>query len=262
MAIVKLRYARGRDAIKAHLRYIVHRSSKEQGRLTRELFGHDYQSVTKQEAYDLINRAPKGTVFYKMTINFHPLKEDTHKDLDLQHIASLTVREMQYRLSRALPFVATIHNGHAKTDLRHIHAICLVQGRLSKEEFGRLKKLWQTATAEVRMQRRMRDRNLEYRRTRFLAQAHVLYQYSSSRHLILSQGDASKKLYRRGNTFQMQHGCSSCGYGRWGGIPKGYAYCPCCHTPLNQEKTLRLELARRASTQSGTSCRRSRTLKS
>ena len=42
--------------------------------------------------------------------------------------------------------------------LRHIHAICLVQGRLSKEEFAKLKTLWQTATAEVRLQRRMRDR--------------------------------------------------------------------------------------------------------
>src|SRR4051812_22825788 len=133
MAIVKLKYIKGRAAIKAHLRYIVHRPGKEQGRTTRELFHHNYMSVTKQYAYDLINGAPKGTVFYKMTINFHPHREDTHKDLDVQHIASLTVREMQLRLGRSVPFIATIHNGHAKTDLRHIHAICLVQGRVSKE---------------------------------------------------------------------------------------------------------------------------------
>ena len=84
MAIVKLTYTRGRDTIKAHLRYIVHRPGKEREKLTRELFHHNYLRVTKQYAYDLINAAPKGTVFYKMTINFHPLKEDTHKDLDLQ----------------------------------------------------------------------------------------------------------------------------------------------------------------------------------
>ena len=70
MAIVKLKYTTSRDAIKAHLRYIVHRPGKEQERLTRELFQHNYLSVTKQYAYDLINAAPKGTVFYKMVINF------------------------------------------------------------------------------------------------------------------------------------------------------------------------------------------------
>jgi hypothetical protein len=181
MAIVKLKYTRGRDAIKAHLRYIVHRPGKEREKLTRELFHHNYLSVTKQYAYDLINNAPKGTVFYKMTINFHPLKEDTHKDLDLQHITSLTVREMQLRLGRIVPFIATIHDGHAQTQLRHIHAICLVQGRLSKEEFVKLRTLWQTASAEVRLQRRLRDLAQERRRTRFLAKAKVLYRKRSRR---------------------------------------------------------------------------------
>jgi hypothetical protein len=138
MAIVKLKYARGRGAIKAHLRYIIHRPGIEQGRTTRELFHHNYLSVTKQNAYDLINGAPRGTVFYKMTINFHPQKEDTHKDLDLQYIASLTVREMQLHIGRSVPFIATIHDGHAMTTLRHIHAICLVQGRVSKEDFAKL----------------------------------------------------------------------------------------------------------------------------
>jgi len=77
MAIVKLKYTRSRDAIKAHLRYIVHRPGKALERPTRELFQHTYLSVTKQDAYDLINAAPRGTVFYKMTINFHPHREDT-----------------------------------------------------------------------------------------------------------------------------------------------------------------------------------------
>jgi hypothetical protein len=244
MAIVKLKYTRSRDAIKAHLRYVVHRPGKERVRETRELFHHNYLSVSKQYAYDLINASPKGMVFYKMTINFHPLKEDTNKDLDLQHIASLTVREMQERISRSIPFVATIHDGHEKTALRHIHAICLVQGRLSKEEFAKLKTLWQTATAEVRFQRRARDRRQELHRTRFLGQARVLYQYSAARERFLSQADAPKKMYRGAKPLRMRHGCYNCGYGLWGGIPKGYSFCPCCHKPLFQEHTLRLELNR------------------
>jgi len=233
MAIVKLKYTRSRDAIKAHLRYVVHRPGKERGRLTRELFQHNYQGVSKQYGYDFIDNAPPGTLFYKMAINFHPRREDTHKDLDLQHIASLTVREMQHRIGRDIPFIATIHDGHANTELRHIHAICLVKGRLSKEEFAKLKTLWQTTTAEVRLQRRMRDLVQERRRTRFLAQARVLYQYSPS-----------KQRYRGYKPLGMQHGCFNCGYGQLSGIPKGYAFCPCCHKPLSRETTIRLELNR------------------
>src|SRR5215813_9274593 len=202
MAVVKLKYTRSRGAIKAHLRYIIHRPGKERERLTRELFHHNYLSVTKQYAYDLINTAPRGTVFYKMTINFHPVKEDTRKDLDLHHITSLTVREMQERIRRSIPFVATIHNGHANTDLRHIHALCLVQGRLSKVEFATLKTLWQIVTAEVRFQRRARDRVQKRFRTRFLAQARVLYQYSPS-----------TQRYRGHQSLSMQPGCFNCGYG-------------------------------------------------
>ena len=86
MAVVKLKYTRSRGAIKAHLRYIVHRPGKEWDTPTRELFQHNYLSVTKQYAYDLINAAPRNTIFYKMMINFHPQKEDTYKDLDLHYI--------------------------------------------------------------------------------------------------------------------------------------------------------------------------------
>jgi hypothetical protein len=244
MAIVKLKYARGRGAIKAHLRYIVHRPGIEQGRTTRELFQHNYLSVTKQDAYALINDAPKGTIFYKLTVNFHPLKEDRHKDLDLQHIASLTVREMQARIGRAVPFLATIHDGHAKTTLRHIHAICLVQGRVRREDFAKLKTLWQAVSAEVRLQRRIRDRVQERQRMRFLTQARVLHSSQPTKERYLFQADTPHMSYRGYKLLKTQHGCYNCGYGLLSGLPKGYEYCPCCHKPLSQEKSLRLELDR------------------
>jgi hypothetical protein len=246
MAIVKIKYARGRGAIKAHLRYIVHRPGQEQGRMTRELFHHNYLSVSKKEAYDLISKAPRGTIFYKMTINFHPLREDTNKDLDLQYITSLTVREMQTRLGRIVPFFATIHDGHAKTTLRHIHAICLVQGRLSKEDFGKLKTLWQAVTAEVRLQRRIRDRVQERQQARFLARAQVLYQSAPKResYRIWHQEYRSQKKKWRQNSIELQPGCYQCGYGQLSGIPSVYEYCPCCHRPLYMKKMLRLELGK------------------
>ena len=244
MAVVKLTYTRSKDAIKRHLRYIVHRPGKEWEKATRELFQHNYMSLTKQDVYAWINAAPRSTIFYKMMINFHPQKEDTRKDLDLHDIASLTVREMQWRIGRSVPFVATIHHGHARTDLRHIHAICLVQGRLSKAEYAKLQTLWQIATAEVKQQRRSRDHVLERQRTQFLTQARVLYQFQPSQQRYLAPADTRRRRYRHRKPLQLQPGCYRCGYGQLGGIPAGYAYCPCCHKPLHQEKTLQLELSR------------------
>jgi hypothetical protein len=242
MAIVKLTYTRSREGIKAHLRYILHRPGKEREKPTRELFQHNYLRVTKQDAYDLINAAPRNTYFYKMTINFHPQKEDTYKDLDLPYIASLTVRAMQSRIGRDVPFLATIHHGHAATDLRHIHAICLVQGRLSKADFAKLKTLWLTTTADVRLQRSSRDRAQERQRTQFLTQARVLYQYQPSPERYLSPADALRQRSRGSKPLRRQHGCYSCGYGQLSGLPSWYAFCPCCHKPLNQQKTYQLEL--------------------
>ena len=107
--------------------------------------------------------------------------------------------------------MATIHDGYANTDLRHIHAICLVQGRISKAEFEKLKTLWQFATAEVRLQRRSRDRFQERRRTRFLTQARVLYHSPPAHQRYRSQVDSAKESDRRGKAHPMQHGCNSCG---------------------------------------------------
>ena len=229
MAIVKLKYTRSRNAIKRHLRYIVHRPGKEREKLTRQLFTHNYESVAKQRVYDRIDASARNTLFYKLIINLDPQKEDTHKDLDLQHLTSHTIREMERRIGRDVLFVATIHNDH--TPLRHIHGIALVQGRIAKEDFAKLKTLWQSATQEARAQRRLRDRTREHRRTRFLTQAQMLYQHAPT-----------QQRYRGVKPLRIQHGCFHCGYGQFSGIPSYRLYCPSCHKPLNQEKTKHLEL--------------------
>ena len=103
---------------------------------------------------------------------------------------------------------------------------------------------WQVATEEVKRQCRARDRVRERERTQFLTQARILYQYTPSKPRYLSQVDAPRKRYRRIKLLQLQHGCNSCGYGQLGGLPNWYHLCPCCHKPLNQEKSLQLELIR------------------
>jgi hypothetical protein len=230
MAIVKMSYTRDPITIKEHLRYIVHRRGKDRETMTRELFDA-FDRTDKAHAYEQID-AIKHPLFFKIILNFDAKKEDTFKDLDVQHITRRTLREMQRVIGREdLPFVATIHDDH--TPLRHIHAIAMVQGKIAKADFYRLKTLWQTATEEARSQRRERDRVREHPRVQFLTQAKVR-----------TQPAVTKRQSRSLKPRQMQPGCDHCGYGEITGIPKYRHYCPSCHKPLNQEKSLRLDLSR------------------
>jgi hypothetical protein len=54
-----------------------------------------------------------------------------------------------------VPFIATIHDDH--TALRHVHGFFMVEGRLNREEFKKIKGLWKIASAEARQQRRRLD---------------------------------------------------------------------------------------------------------
>jgi hypothetical protein len=230
MAIVKVNYSRSIDHIKDHLRYIVHRTGTDREHMSRELFD-EFDRTDKARAYELID-ATKHPLFFKIIINLDPKREDTRKDLDLQHLTRQTLREMQRLIGRDdLPFVAVIHDDH--TSLRHIHAITMVQGKIAKADFYQLKHLWKTATTEAREQRRSRDRVREHPRIRYLAQAKRL-----------TKTVPVQRRIRSRKPLQMQLGCDHCGYEQLIGIPSYRLYCPSCHKPLNQEKALQLQLSR------------------
>jgi hypothetical protein len=229
MAIVKVKYTRNPIKIKEHLRYIIHRPGKDRETMSRELFDA-FDRTDKAHAYDRID-ATKHPLFFKFILNFDPKKEDTFKDLDLQHITRQTLRQMQRLIGRDVPFVAVIHDDH--TPLRHVHAIGMVQGRIARADFANIKTLRLTATAEARSLRRQRDRVRDHPRVQYLAQARVL-----------AQPVLTKRRERAFKPLRIQHGCDHCGYGDINGIPSYRRYCPSCHKPLNQEKTLHLELSR------------------
>src|ERR687894_177951 len=155
MAIVKAKHIRGKARIKAHLRYITHRKGMEGERMTRPLFGSD-GALSKLQIYDMIDVTKRGAVFHKFVFNFHPLKEDTRKDLNLWEITRKTLEHIKTQFGDSVPFIATIHDDH--TLLRHIHGFFIVEGRLSKEEFAKIKGLWKVASAEVWRQRSRLDR--------------------------------------------------------------------------------------------------------
>src|ERR687897_2104378 len=155
MAIVKAKYIRGKSRIKAHLRYITHRRGLDVGRITRPLFGRD-GALSKLQIYEMIDATRRGAVFHKFVINFHPVKEDTRKDLNLWELTRKTLEQIKTPFGDNVPFVATIHDDH--TLLRHIHGFFIVEGKLNKEEFAKIKGLWKVASAEARRQRRRLDR--------------------------------------------------------------------------------------------------------
>src|SRR5688500_2587157 len=214
MAIVKTRYVRGKSRIKAHLRYITHRRGMEGERITRALFGKD-GALTKQQVYDMIEAARRGAVFHKFAINIHPLKEDTNKDLNLWEITQKTLEHIKTQYGDSVPFVATIHDDH--TALRHVHGFFIVEGRLHKEEFAKIRGLWKVASSEARQQRRRLDgmrSSLGYKK-------------------MLPLIENYKRKHQQGKGRQMrdirvQPACQNCGYGNFTGIPSYLLTCPAC----------------------------------
>jgi len=231
MAIVKAKYVRGKFRIKAHLRYITHRRGIEGGRMTRPLFGRD-GALSKQQIYDMIDAAKRGAVFHKFVINFHPVKEDTRKDLNLWEITRKTLEQIKTKFGDSVPFVATIHDDH--TLLRHVHGFFIVEGRLSKEEFSKVRGLWKVASFEARQQRRRLDRmhtSLRYKKL-----LPLIDNYKRKR----GQGRG-----RRGRDIRTQPACVHCGYGGMYGMPAYFLVCPSCKQWLTSSRREYLHTGRR-----------------
>lgn len=158
MAVVKIKYTRSTNRVKAHLRYIIHRPGRDGEKQTRQLFSENYTTLEKQRAYELIDTAPKGTIFFKIMLSPDPKREDTRRDVDLWSVTDKAMQRFKKLLgeerAKQFQFFATQHTG----EKRHTHAIALVPGRLSKEDFRLLKDvLRETATLEARKQRQARD---------------------------------------------------------------------------------------------------------
>ena len=231
MAIVKAKHIRGKGRIKAHLRYITHRKAVDGERITRPLFGRD-GALTKQNIYDIIDKAGRGAVFHKFVINFHPVKEDTRKDLNLWEVTRKTLEQIKTKFGDSVPFVATIHDDH--TALRHVHGFFMVEGRLSKEEFAKIKGLWRGASFEARRQRNRLDRM--HKSLRFQKLRPLLEKYKRKR----AQGRG-----RRMRDIRMQPACQHCGYGGRSGMPAYFLTCPVGKQWLTQSRKDYLHVGRR-----------------
>jgi len=130
---------------KAALRYITHRPNAEGDRVTRALFGAD-GPYAKSQVYDLIDRLPKGSFYYRTTFSPDPELEDAGKDLDLWEMTQAAVAHLKKTLGRDIQFFAAAHED--QTDIRHVNAVIIVPGKLSKKDFTRLPTLLKDAAQQ------------------------------------------------------------------------------------------------------------------
>jgi hypothetical protein len=150
----------GNAKAKDTIRYIQHRPDKDKERAMRPLFSSD-GPMQRQEAYQFIDEAPKGTKFFTIIISPDPATEDTHKDLDMRQMTTTTMQtiaEIMHAQGITTPviWVAALHDDH--TDKNHVHALASVQGRLDKPD---VRRLIDVATKVCREQRRELDRARE-----------------------------------------------------------------------------------------------------
>src|SRR5688500_8450607 len=151
----------------------------------------------------------------KFVINFHPVKEDTRKDLNLWELTRKTLEQIKTQFGDSVPFVATIHDDH--TLLRHVHGFFIVEGKLNKEEFAKIKGLWKVASKEARRQRSRLDRMHKSLRVQKLQP--LIEKYKRKR------GEGRGVRMR---VIRTQPACQHCGYGGMNGMPAYLLVCPVC----------------------------------
>jgi hypothetical protein len=151
MAIFKANYVkRGkgeRGRAKASVRYIQHRRGKDGQTITRTLFGSDGE-MDRQDAYRMIDEAPKGSLFYRFVLSPDPKREDRSHDLDMRDIAMQTMQALAERLGESVLWVGAIHADHAPH--LHAHLIAVVPKRLYVKDFATLRHRTTEACLEQR----------------------------------------------------------------------------------------------------------------
>src|ERR1700730_12948479 len=150
MAIVKATYTKSSGGAKASIRYIEHRPGKDNAKINRTLFGMD-GAMGRWQAYQMIDEADKGSVFFRFVISPDPKQEDTEKDLFLREITEKTSNSVEDRLHKTLQWVAAEHNDHAPH--RHIHVVAVLPGRLFPQDFQAMRTTATDACLEQRTQR-------------------------------------------------------------------------------------------------------------
>jgi len=164
VAVVVAKYiqpnAKAKGTAKENIKYIENRPGKDGARIIRTLFGNDGR-MSRQEAYELIDNAEPGSVFWRMKISPDAVKEDTYRDVSMQEITERMINTLQEKLGKQVSYIAAIHADHRP--FRHIHVLAKLP-KLSREEFQRLPDILIHGATEAALdQRRELDLVREHR---------------------------------------------------------------------------------------------------
>jgi hypothetical protein len=175
MAVVKANYVkRGtgeKGRAKATIRYIQHRRGEDEQTITRTLFGRE-GAINRQEAYRIIDEAPKGSFFYRFIISPDPRREDRNHDLDMRDITTQTIQALEDLIGGQEPteWIAATHADHVPH--LHTHVIAVVPKRLYSADLAYLR---HQATKSSLEQRRI----LDLARSRERERPYLLQRYAS-----------------------------------------------------------------------------------
>ena len=154
MAVVRVTsYTRSKQAAKATIRYIAHRPGNEGEKKSRTLWTQ-VARISKEHAYQMLDTAPPGSIFFRFAISPDPSHEDTYKDLYLRNVTEATMDTLEERVGKSVTWIAATHTDHGTNCHRHVHVVAVVQGRLTPDD---LRSLTNRATQVCQEQRLERD---------------------------------------------------------------------------------------------------------
>lgn len=227
-----------RTLAKKTVRYIVHRRDRGEENTTRQLYSR-FGISKKSEAYQAIDQAWPGTTFFRMVVSPDPRREDTKRDLDLRVLFKQTMQAVEARLrGQRFRYFATIHTDHS--DIRHVHILALISGRLSKQD---LRVIREAATTEARIQRQTldQDRQLgEGRQPERGGAALSALARSPNRPRLLTRGVffavPARQSWRSGGPPRRSQSCVTCGpWTEMQKISRTLYHCAGCGTIVRDE---------------------------
>ena len=128
MAIVVANYTKSAGSAKANIRYIQNRPGKDGQRIVRTLFSSEGVAMKREEAYEIIDEAQRGSTFFRIKISPDAKTEDINRDLSIQEVVEKTMHDLEERLNKRVSWVAAVHQDH--TPLRHAHILAVIRERL------------------------------------------------------------------------------------------------------------------------------------
>jgi hypothetical protein len=212
---VKVNFVRGVDAaaiIKAGIDYIMHRLNRDGEEVSRTLFGYD-GPLEKWQVFQMIDAAGEDITFFRIMISPDPKKEDLEKILDLWTVTQQTILRFEERLGRQLQFIATEHTD--QTEIRHVHSIVLISGRLNVADLRALRQA-ATGAALSRQPERQQEQGQQVER-----------QSVPARH---AEVDTSARVGKPARDFT----CPACEIGHMVKLGSGVYRCPECSLVLGR----------------------------